>query len=115
MTLKDAADRAAWTPIQDLGDLVAPIGGGYTGDLLSDVMGHAKEKSVWITCQIHENIVAVARLKNLAAIVLVNGRIPDPAVLKRAREERIPIYGTAAPAFEASGALHRILAEAKDR
>jgi len=115
MTLKDVAAGSAWTPIQDSGDLGISVAGGYTGDLLSDVMGHAKERSVWITCQVHENIVAVARLKNLAAIVLVNGRVPGPDVLKRAREERVLIYGTAAPAFEAGAALHSILGESKDR
>ena len=34
--------------------------GGYTGDLLSDVMANSHEGDIWITRQVHQNIVAVA-------------------------------------------------------
>ena len=40
--------------------------GGYVGDLLSDVMAGATEGQIWITRQIHPNIIAVAALKELA-------------------------------------------------
>ena len=43
--------------------LDAEISGGYTSDLLSDVMGHIDEGMLWITMQTHQNIVAVATLK----------------------------------------------------
>lgn len=115
MKLKDLAALPALSPLQGRGNFDSVVGGGYTGDLLSDVMGHAGERSVWITCQTHENIVAVARLKNLAAIIIVNGRRPDEAVLRRAREEGIPILGTSETAFAISGMLYALLNEPKDR
>jgi len=115
MKLKELAEKAGLAPLQDQGDLEVSVGGGYTGDLLSDVMGHSAARSVWVTCQTHENIVAVAKLKNLAAIILVNGRTPDPSVLKKAREVGIPMFGTSAPAFAVSAGLHALLAEPKDR
>ncbi len=34
------------------------ITGGYTSDLLSDVMGHIEEGMLWITMQTHQNILA---------------------------------------------------------
>ena len=37
--------------------LDAEISGGYTSDLLSDVMGHIDEGMLWITMQTHQNIV----------------------------------------------------------
>ena len=40
------------------------ITGGYTSDLLSDVMGHIEEGMLWITMQTHQNILAVATLKD---------------------------------------------------
>ena len=49
------------------------ITGGYVSDLLSDVMGNAKEGQIWITLQTHQNIIAVASLKDLAAIIIVKG------------------------------------------
>ena len=61
--------------------LKVEILGGYTGDLLSDVMGNSKEGDIWVTRQVHQNIVAVAGLKEHAGIILVQGcrprRIPS--------------------------------------
>lgn len=39
------------------GGLDAEISGGYTSDLLSDVMGHIDEGMLWVTMQTHQNIV----------------------------------------------------------
>ncbi len=36
------------------------ISGGYVSDLLSDVMGNAREGEVWITLQVHQNVMAIA-------------------------------------------------------
>jgi hypothetical protein len=68
------------------------VSGGYAGDLLSDVLAHAKEGEVWITLQTHANIVAVASAKGLAAIIVVQGRSPDAGTLEKAQEEGIPIF-----------------------
>jgi hypothetical protein len=105
MNLKDLAGRLALNVLQPLGNFDAAVSGGYTGDLLSDVIGNAKEGNIWITCQTHENIVAVARLKNLAAIILVNGRKPEDSALSKARDERVIIFGTPESAFAITGAL----------
>jgi hypothetical protein len=109
MNLKDLSEKLALSVLQPEGDFAAAVSGGYAGDLLSDVMGNAKEHSVWITCQTHENIVAVARLKNLAGIILVNGRKPDDPTLDKAKEERVIILGTPQSAFAISGALAGLL------
>jgi hypothetical protein len=109
MNLKDLAERLALSVLQPQGDFDVAVTGGYTGDLLSDVMGNAKERNIWITCQTHENIVAVARLKNLAAIILVNGRKPEDSALGKARDERVIILGTSESAFAVTGALAELL------
>jgi hypothetical protein len=108
MNLKDLAERLALDVLQPLGNFDVAVSGGYTGDLLSDVMGNAKERNIWITCQTHENIVAVARLKNLAAIILVNGRKPEDSALGKARDERVIILGTPESAFTITGALSQL-------
>jgi hypothetical protein len=115
MKLKDLAKQAGLNPLQAPGDLDVEVSGGYASDLLSDVMARAGERNVWITCQIHENIVAVARVKGLAAIIIVNGRTPDAEVLRRAEEEGTPIFGTAETAFAVSGKLFALLSQPKDR
>jgi hypothetical protein len=85
-----------------------PVSGGYSSDLLSDVIGNAQEGDAWVTMQKHVNIVAVAQLKGIAVIVLVNGRRPDPETLERARQESIAIVSTGLPAFDAAGALYSL-------
>lgn len=85
------------------------VKGGYTSDLLSDVMGHAKEGQIWITLQTHKNIMAVATLKDLAAIVLVKGFKPESDTIEASLAEGIPILGSNLEAFELSGELFNIL------
>jgi hypothetical protein len=109
MKLRELSGQLSLNIIQAQGDLDVSVSGGYTSDLLSDVMAYGKEKNVWITCQTHENIVAIAKLKNLAGIILVNSRKPDQTTMEKAREENIVILGTSEPAFAVTGALYNLL------
>jgi predicted transcriptional regulator len=85
------------------------ISGGYTSDLLSDVMGYADSGKVWITLQTHKNVMAVASLKELAAVILIKGFEPDPDMLEQANKEGIPILGSVDQAFEITGKLYNLL------
>jgi hypothetical protein len=78
---------------------------GYCGDLLSDVIANAGSGSVWLTVQAHQNILAVAVLKELAAIVLVNGHRPDDATKAKAEEEGIPLLLSSLSAYHLAGEL----------
>ena len=86
------------------------VTGGYTGDLLSDVMGNSKEGYIWITRQVHQNIVAVASLKEHAGIILINGCEPAAETLEKAEAEKIPVMVSVLPAFELSGRIYNLLA-----
>ena len=85
------------------------IKGGYTSDLLSDVMGFAKEGQVWITLQTHKNVLAIASLKELAAILLVKGNLPEEDMLEQAIEEGIPVLGTDEQTFETTGKVYQLI------
>jgi hypothetical protein len=87
---------------------------GYTGDLLSDVMANSKEGDLWITRQVHQNIIAVASLKDLAGIVLVQGANPAEDTLGKALKENIPIMGTNLYGFEIAGRIYNMIKEKKD-
>lgn len=84
------------------------VGGGYAGDLLSDVMANSAKNDIWVTLQIHPNIVAVAVLRELAGIVVVNGRKPEVETIRKADAEKMPILSTDLPAFELIGKLHEL-------
>ncbi|RJR23096.1 MAG: serine kinase [Desulfobacteraceae bacterium] len=84
------------------------IKGGYCGDLLSDVMANAGKGDLWLTIQSHQNVVAVAVLRELAAIILVNGRLPEEETKNKAEAEGIPILCSNLPAYELAGRLHKM-------
>lgn len=85
------------------------VTGGYTGDLLSDVMANSHGGDVWITRQIHQNIVAVATLKEHAGIILVNACEPAKDTLEKAIQENVPILVSDLPAFELTGRIYNLL------
>ncbi len=87
------------------------ITGGYTSDLLSDVIANSKEGNIWITLQTHQNIIAVAKLKDLAGIIIVNNREPDEETLKKAKAENVPLFSSKDIAFEISGKLHELISK----
>lgn len=93
--------------------LRAEVCGGYVGDLLSDVMANSVKGQVWVTRQVHQNIVAVAALKELAGIIIVQGAAPDQETLHKAVKEGIPIMGTQWPAFEVVGKIYHLLQKAE--
>ncbi len=90
------------------------ITGGYTSDLLSNVMAHAEEGNLWITVQRHMNIIAVAQLKKISAIIIANGGMPDSEVIKKAKGEGIFLLRSNEGAFELSGKIYNLLIEKSD-
>lgn len=85
------------------------VNGGYTSDLLSDVMGNAEAGMVWITLQTHKNVMAIASLKELAAIILVGGQQPESDTAEQSNVEGIPVLGTAMSTFDITGKLYNLL------
>ena len=79
--------------------------GGYSSDLLSCVMAGAKKGQLWITLQAHLNIVAIAALNELAAIVITENAQPDPASVARANQQGVILLSTPRPTYEVSGKL----------
>jgi len=107
MTVRDVVEKLGLEVLTAGAGLDRDVTGGYASDLLSDVIAHAEAGSLWLTLQTHANVVAVATLKDLAAVILVNGRRPDPDAAERALLEKVVLLGTAQPAFEVAGQLYQ--------
>ncbi|MDK2886310.1 MAG: hypothetical protein PWP54_868 [Thermosipho sp. (in: thermotogales)] len=80
----------------------------YTGDLLSMVMKNAKPESIWITVQSHVNIIAVASMVGIKAIILCEGVNLPEDTLNKAKEEGICILRSKENAFLVSGRLYEL-------
>lgn len=92
-------------------DTEREVTGVYVSDLLSDVLAHAREGDIWITLQGHPNIVAVAAMKDLCGIILVNGRFPATETLAKAQEENIPIFTSEESSYRVAGQLFQLMEE----
>lgn len=79
--------------------------GGYSSDLLSCVMAGAKKGHLWITLQAHLNIVAIAALNEVAAIIVTESARPDAASIARANEQGVILLSTPQPTYEVNGRL----------
>lgn len=109
MTVNDIVKSLNLKVISGNKGLSNNITGGYTSDLLSDVMGHAQPGNIWITLQTHKNIMAIASLKDLAAIVVIKDFSPSEEAIQKSEEDQIPILSTSSGAFEISGKIFNIL------
>jgi hypothetical protein len=78
---------------------------GYASDLLSCVMAGAKSKGLWITLQAHVNIVAVAALLDLSAVIITEGAIPDAPTIAKANDQGVTLLSTVEPSFGIAGRL----------
>lgn len=73
---------------------------GYTCDLLSWVMAHGQPGMAWVTVQTHINVIAVAALMDMAAVILPEGIAMEEASLQKAREEGVTVLQSELTAYE---------------
>jgi predicted transcriptional regulator len=80
-------------------EMTRDVTGGYASDLLSCVMAKAQSGNIWVTLQAHPNVVAVASLLNLAAVVITEGITPDRETVERAQENGVNLLGASQTTF----------------
>lgn len=109
MKVKDLISELNLKLFAGAAGLEREVTGGYTSDLLSDVMGFASCGETWVTLQTHKNVVAIATLKELSAVVLVKDLQPNEETCVHADSENIPLLGTSDSTFEFTGKLYKLL------
>jgi hypothetical protein len=110
ITLKaylDAVGAEILTPGVDAS--AVNITNGYVSDMLSDVMGTAKEGQVWITIMRHMNTVAVASMTSIPCVLFAKGLKPDAAVIERAIQEEVCLASSDMQVFDLAGILYGML------
>lgn len=81
---------------------------GYASDLLSDVLANAKQGTLWVTNQKHQNVIGVAVMLDLAGVVIGGGVEPDENTVEKAREENVALYTTPENLFDLVGKLYEM-------
>ncbi|MGD0016288.1 MAG: serine kinase [Verrucomicrobiia bacterium] len=96
----------AMTQAKPLTDASAvDVTGCYISDLLSDVLAHAHPGILWVTVQTHRNVVSVATMKDIAAVLITCNRKPDAATIAEAEKEGVVLLVTPLTAYEVAGKL----------
>lgn len=98
MTVQELVKRTNFEPIL-LPDPMREVKGGYAGDLLSWVMGRAKEGDCWVTIMSNVNVAAVAQLADVACVVFAEGVRPDETLLNAAKTHRVNLLLTREDVF----------------
>ena len=98
MTVAELAERLNLEPVCEA-EPDREVEGGYSGDLLSWVMGRAQSGDAWITIMSNQNIVAVATLTDVALVILAEDVRPDPGVAELAERKGINLYRSPEAAF----------------
>lgn len=111
MKISDLVEKLALTVYAGNDLLNKEVKGGYVSDLLSDVMGNVEDDAVWITIQNHKNVVAVATLRDVGAVLLAKGIKPEQEMLEFAIEEQLVILGSELDVFTLTGKLYGLIGE----
>ena len=108
MKLKRIVEELGFEVVTGGESLDAEITRGYSSDLMSDVIANSMPDDIWVTMQVHMNVVAIASMKEIGAVVLTHDRKPLPETLKKAKSEGVVILGSSLAAFEVVGRLYEL-------
>jgi len=78
----------------------------YAADLLSDVLALTEERTTLITGTISPQVIRVAEILNVIAIIFVRGKRPSQEIIDYAQRLEIPMLTTRKTMFETCGLLY---------
>jgi len=108
MKVSEIVPRLRLVNVTHKGNLEVEIKGGYTSDLLSNVMGQAKAGMIWVTMQGHHNVVAVASLLELSAVIITGGTKIEEETIAKADENEVTVFSTTMSSYEVTGRLYAL-------
>lgn len=108
MNLKTVVESLALRVLTGGDDLDRNIAGGYVSDMLSDVLANAATDCIWVTRQSHQNVIAVASLLGLTAVVFVNCPEPAPQLIEKAQTENVVLLMSEGTAFDLVGQMYTL-------
>ena len=108
MTVRNMIEKLS-LEVLNLSDGERTIAGGYTGDLLSWVMGRASSGDAWITIMSNINILAVASLLDFSCIILAENAEVDQSLLTTAADKKINLLRSDKHSFTLCCELGKLL------
>ena len=78
----------------------------FGADLMSDVLAFAKAGSLLLTGLTNTQVIRIANVLDIAAIILVRGKKPSTETIDLAKKLQIPVLTTKYILFETAGRLY---------
>jgi hypothetical protein len=78
----------------------------FAADLLSDVLALTDERTTLITGMVNPQVMRVAEILNVTAVIFVRGKVPPQSLLTYAKELNIPLVTTKMTMFETCGRMY---------
>jgi len=106
MHLRNLTEIPEFTLLTSITNPDQELHGLFASDLLSHVMGNAHEGDILITVLSNINVLGVASLLDLSAVVFTHNADVPEAVLRKATELGIALFRTKLPTAETVILLH---------
>ncbi|MFZ2398691.1 MAG: DRTGG domain-containing protein [Smithella sp.] len=106
MKLKDVKEILDAEIIVGTEKLDMEVKTAFGADLMSDVLAFAKAGSLLLTGLTNSQIIRIANVMDIAAIILVRGKKPPIETINLAKEFKIPLLTTKYILFETAGRLY---------
>ena len=81
------------------------IKGGFSGDLMSDVLASVQAEAVLITGLCNPQVVRTALIADIRLIIFARGKKPGEDILNLAIDENLPVAASPLGLYEISGRL----------
>lgn len=78
----------------------------FAADTMSDLLAFGRAGGILLTRMTSPQVIRTSDIMNIAAIVMIRGKIPSREVIQLAGELHIPILATRFTQFEAAGLLY---------
>ncbi len=105
MRVREVVNALGLTVAAGRAGLDTPVTGGYVADPVELRDGRRRKRNIWITLQGHLNVVAVASLNDLAAVIVAEAKPVAAEALAKAEEEGVAILTTSMAGYEIAGRL----------
>ncbi len=107
MKLSDIIESIDGILLNDAADTNTEYTSAYSADLLSDVLALTKGHTLLITGTVSLQVIRVAEILGITAIIFIRGKMPPPEVIEAAKAKlSIPLIFTRKTMFETSGLLY---------
>jgi hypothetical protein len=105
MLLRDVMTVLGARPVSSECDPLAEVRAGFAADLMSDALRYDLSQALLVSGLANPQVVRTAEMADVAAILMVRGKVPPADTLQLADEIGIPFLSTELTMFESCGRL----------